>query len=91
MRQIYEVLRHLFESKAFVTTGTLSSLTIGTFLFGGGAHIELVEFTVKLIATVTTGFLGGCAGQLGKHIADNIKNKRQQNAKRQKRKDNRAA
>ncbi len=75
MRHIHEMLKHLLESKAFITTGSLSGFTMGAFLFGGGQHIEIVEFFIKLIATALTGFFGGCAGELGKHLANKIKNR----------------
>ena len=91
MKHFYETIKHLFESKAFVTVGGLSTFTIGAFLFGGGAHIQLAEFFIKLIATVITGFFGGCAGQLAKHFVAYIKNKTHVARKEQKRRNDKAA
>jgi hypothetical protein len=89
MKHLYEAIKNFVESKAFITAGSFSGFTMGAFLFGGGTHFELVEFAVKLVATVTTGFIGGCAGQLGKHVVDNLKSKI--NAKRKERSDKKAA
>ena len=87
---LYEIAKRYLESKAFVTAGSLGSFTMGVFLFGGGEHIQLIEYAVKLVATAITGLFSGMAGQLGKNIIDHIKNKKREKKQRINR-DNKAA
>lgn len=76
------ILHELFHNSAFIKAGGIATITMGTFLFGGGASITLIEYGIKLLATIITGFSTGFLAVIGKHYANKVIRKKDVKSRR---------